>query len=849
VPPHDETSSVAPRAGSVRRPPSARTGSTGGGGRPSGGAGGARKPPSGGRGGRTTASRGGPSSTGPAAGRPATGRTAAAGAKGKGRTKKQRRRRRLKIAASLLAGLLVLLGVFVGVVYASTEVPSPDSIRNAQTTVIYYADGTTEMARLGDENRTNVTLAEVSEPAQNAVLAAENRSFYTDPGISFTGIVRAAWNNVRGGSTQGGSTITQQYVKNAFLTADQTFSRKFQELFLAIKLDNNFSKEQILENYLNTIYFGRGAYGIEAAANTYFGVPAAELTAQQGAVLAVLIRSPSRYDPAENGAGAQDRWGLVLDAMVEEGWLTGEERAASTYPEVLPDSGTSLGIPGGPEGLIVQRALAELRGKGYTDQQLYAGGLRIVTTVEKPWQDIAVASVTEVMQGEPENLRQALVSVDPRTGAVRAYYGGPSGTGTDYAQAQRQPGSSVKPYVLATALEQGIGVTARRDGSSPQTFPDREAPVRNSGGVSCGACTLRQAMTQSLNTTYYGLAYEVGPENVADTIRAAAGLPDVWESGALEGNTTLANADGGTGSAIGIGEYEMRPIDQAHGFATFANGGVEREPFFVKKVTDNEGGMLLEYGGDGGEQVMAPDVASDVTYALTEVADYSDRSLDDGREVASKTGTQGLDAENNSDAWMVGYTPSVSTVVWMGSDGRDPIVNGDGRIIYGSGLPGAIWQTFMSRVLNGQPVEDLPDSPTIDGDTGEGVPAPTTAPPPPPQFPDENGNGVDDRTEFPDENQNGVDDRTEFPDENQNGVDDRTEFPDENQNGVDDRTEEPPFPDENQNGVDDRTEEPPFPDENQNGVDDREEDLGGSPTDPADGTAPGNGNGNGNTGG
>src|ERR671920_310511 len=283
----------------------------------------------------------------PAAGRPAGSRPAgSAGGKGgatrtgkpKGKTarsKKQRRNRRLKILGALMAGMLVLLGVFVGVVYASTEVPSPDSITNAQTTVIYYSDGQTEMARLGDENRTNVGLDQISEPARNAVLAAENRSFYTDPGISFTGIIRAAWNNVTGGSTQGGSTITQQYVKNAILqNSDQTFSRKFQELFLSIKLDNNYTKQQILENYLNTIYYGRGAYGIEAAANTYFGVPAAQLTAQQGAVLAVLIRSPSRYDPAANPNDAADRWGKVLDAMVSEGWLSKAERDASTYPAV-----------------------------------------------------------------------------------------------------------------------------------------------------------------------------------------------------------------------------------------------------------------------------------------------------------------------------------------------------------------------------------------------------------------------------------------------------------------------------------------------------------------------------------
>jgi membrane peptidoglycan carboxypeptidase len=635
-----------------------------------------------------------------------------------------------------MAGMLVLGGVFVGVVYASTEVPSPDSITNAQTTVVYYSDGVTEMARLGDENRTNVPLDQISKPAQQAVLAAENRDFYTDPGISFTGIIRAAWNNVTGGSTQGGSTITQQYVKNAILqNSEQTFGRKFQELFLAIKLDNNYSKDQILENYLNTIYYGRGAYGIESAANTYFKVPAAQLTAQQGAVLAVLIRSPSRYDPEVSPEDAQDRWGKVLDAMVDEGWLTSADRTASVYPPVEPKAAGSLGIPSGPEGLIVQRAIDELAGPkhNYDEQQIRAGGLRITTTVDKGAQDAAVASVTEVMDGEDvETLRQALVAIDPRTGAVRAYYGGKSGTDFDYAQAQRQPGSSMKPYVLATALEQGISVGARRDGSSPQTFPDRDAPVVNSGGASCPNCTLVEAMTRSLNTTFYGLAYEVGPPNVRETALNATGLPEVWETGTLgeKNQPTLANAEGFTGSAIGIGEYEMRPIDQAVGFATFANGGIQRDPYFVAKVTDSAATVLLETQPDPGEQVMAADIASDVTFALKGVAQYSKRGLEDGREVASKTGTQGLDRQNNSDAWMVGYTPSVSTAVWMGTDGRLPIINVDGGIIYGSGLPGAIWQRFMNAVLAGSPKEDLPDKASFQGDTGEGVPEPTTEAPP-----------------------------------------------------------------------------------------------------------------------
>ncbi len=376
--------------------------------------------------------------------------------------------------------------------------------------------------------------------------------------------------------------------------------------------------------------------------------------------------------------------------------------------------------------------VAELKGSyGLTDQDIFAGGLRITSTVNKAYQDAAAGAVADVMAGEPEGLREALVAIDPRTGAVLTYYSPVTSTGTDYVQAQRQPGSSMKPYVLATALEQGIGVGSRRNGSSPQTFPDREAPVRNSGGASCGSCTLIQAMTRSLNTTFYGLAYEVGADKVRATALAATGLPDTWATGALAGSRTLANSEGTTGSAIGIGEYEMRPIDQAAGFATIANGGVRHATHIVSSVTDAAGGVLVSPASvvDAGTQAIPADVASDTTYAMEGVAEYSRRSLDGDRPVASKTGTQGQ-GEDNSDAWMVGFTPSISTAVWMGNDSpSNPIVNANGSIVYGSGLPGAIWQQFMNAVLAGTPVEDLPSEPIITGDTGKGVPVETTQAP------------------------------------------------------------------------------------------------------------------------
>jgi len=764
VPPHDETARVGPAAGSVRRPPPARARAAGGAG---GSAAGARRPAVSGRA-RTSASRSGDprppvrSAGGGGGGRPpvkpptggrrpgGSGSGRPPGGKGKRkRTGKQKRRRWLKILAGAFLSMLVLLGVFVGVVYASVEVPTPESVQSDQTTILYYSDGVTEMARFAaaEGNRTIVGLDQISEPVQNAVLAAENRAFYTDPGISFTGIVRAAWNNLTGGSTQGGSTITQQYVKNAFLTSDQTFSRKFKELFLAVKLDNEYSKEEILENYLNTIYFGRGAYGIEAAANTYFGVPAAQLTAEQGAVLAVLIRNPSANDPETNLEGAQKRWGLVLDAMVEEKWLDPAAREPMAYPAVLPNDGTGTGTPTGPEGMIVNQVRQELTETpfSYSEDDVLSGGLRVVTTVNKAYQDAAVASVNDVMQGEPGNLKQALVSVDPKTGGVLAYYGNaqtssddPAVDTTDYAQALKQPGSSFKPYTLATALQNGFSVDTRRDGSSPQEFDDRPGlPVVNSGNAQCANCTLKEATTRSLNTTYYGLALEVGPDNVAAVARDAMGLDDTWSQDrtvpeSLWNKPTLASAETGvTGGSIGIGEYEVRPIQQAVGFATLASGGVYHPAHFVASVADSAG-TVQRTAAAAAEQVIPAEVASDVTFAMEDVADYSKLPLDDDRPVASKTGTQGRDRTDNSDAWMVGFTPSISTAVWMGSQGTEAIRNSSERIIYGSGLPGQIWQQFMDTVLAGTPEEPLPAKALIKGDPGNNnAPEPTTQAPEP----------------------------------------------------------------------------------------------------------------------
>jgi len=650
----------------------------------------------------------------------------------------ERRRKRTIRRRFFFGGVVLLVAMvltFVGVVYATTDVPQPDDIQTDQVSIVYFSNGTTEMARLGEENRTDVPLSLVPEHVRQAVLAAENRSFYSDPGFSATGIARAAWNNLTGGPIQGGSTITQQYVKNTYLSTEQTLTRKFKELILSVKIEQNYSKDQILEWYLNTIYFGRGAHGIEAAAETYFGKPVDQLTVAEGAVLAAGIASPALFDPEGHPEDAQDRWNFVLDGMVGEGWLEESARTALTYPPVRPRGPVSLNQTDGPEGLIVRQVLEELARNGIDESRIYSEGLRITTTVNAGAQREAVNAARETLSDQPPNLRTALVSISPTTGAVVAYYGGPSGTGFDYAQAYRQPGSSFKPYTLATALEQGIGVFARRDGSQPQTFPDREQPVRNSEGGECSSCTLKEAITRSLNTTFYGLALEVGPSNVAELAHRAG----VGETG--EDDTPTLERNGITGGAIGIGEYEVRPIDQASGFSTFANGGVHHEPFFVSRVTDRDGAVLYERAEGEPSRAVSAEVANDVTFALEDVAAAGDDELDDGREAAAKTGTAQLDDNDNKDAWMVGYVPSLVTAVWIGSDASEPIRTSEDRLIYGSGLPAEIWNTYMNAVLAGAPEAELPDEALIDGDGGDSEP--------PADNGDGGGGGDDEQTTSP----------------------------------------------------------------------------------------------------
>jgi membrane peptidoglycan carboxypeptidase len=608
---------------------------------------------------------------------------------------------RVLLLGSLAAVLAVM--ALVGTVYARTEVPEPNADATAAAVRILYDDGA-EMGRVGAQNRIPVSLDQVPEHVQRAVLAAEDRGFYTEPGISPRGIARALLTNVRGGGVQqGGSTITQQYAKNAFLTSERTYSRKVKEVFIALKMSRTLEKDQVLEDYLNTIYWGRQASGIGVAVRTYFGTDdVSSLTVAQGAVLAASIRSPANYDPVEDPERARARWEYVLDGMVEQGWLTEQERAAQVYPAVLPPGqGPRNNDLSGPKGHVIRQVQAELAARGFDEQRLSDGGLVVQTTIRKAAQDAAVKAVQDVTGAAPgqDDLQGALVSVQPGTGEVWAYYGGATGTGFDFAKnggTGRQPGSTFKPYVLATALSQGMSLRTRLDGNDEKEFPGIPRPIENFGGTSWGRVDLVEATRRSVNTAYYQLGLEVGPAEVAKTAHAA-GIPE---------EIPLANPDGTVEGGISLGSYEVQVMDQAVGFATFANQGVPVKPFLVREVRRGDE-VLFRSEVEPGPAAFSEDVAADATYALEQVVERGTgraAQLEDGRDAAGKTGT----SSDNKDAWFVGFTPQLSTAVWLGyADPRTITV--DGVEVTGGGLSSRIWKSFMDPALAGQPELELPE--------------------------------------------------------------------------------------------------------------------------------------------
>ncbi|MCO1660322.1 transglycosylase domain-containing protein [Pseudonocardia humida] len=627
----------------------------------------------------------------------------------------------------------IILGPFLAfaIGWMIFKVPDAQDAAISQVATINFSDGATPVATVrpkitdanGDEvsiNRTIVTLDQIPQHVRDAMLAAEDRTFYSNSGFDLSGIGRAVFNQLTGG-TGGGSTITQQYIKISTGQDDFSLWRKYREVVLAVKITREQSKDKILENYLNTIYLGRGAYGIQAASQAYFGKDVKDLTVSEGAMLVGINPSPSNWDPKKNLAKAQERWEFVLNSMVETQTLTPAERATMVFPDQASwdrEQADNVGVPSDDRYHIYEKVVAELNGLGISEDEIKTKGLVVTTTIDRERQVAAVDAMKDVLKDQPTNLRASLVSMDPRSGAVVAYYGGPNGLGVDYAsEALRQPGSTFKPFVLAAALQgdDNIGLGSVYNGRSGQEFAGG-VTVDNSEGFDCSECEVKEAMTKSINTVFYKMALDTGLQNVIDAAKQA-GIP-----------TDKFEARGG----IALGDQEVHPIDMATAFGTFAADGVRHQPYFVQKVVTADGEVRFERPDPvEGERAMDPKVARNVTESMIDISQSSRIPLDSGRPVAVKTGTVQLPGSNsgeNKDAWTVGYTPTLSTAVWVGTDASDAIKDAAGRNVFGRMLPGAIWQSYMREALEGtkkeefsefEPIGEAPGSNQVESDDGQ----------------------------------------------------------------------------------------------------------------------------------
>ncbi|MFF5444459.1 transglycosylase domain-containing protein [Streptomyces sp. NPDC012888] len=631
---------------------------------------------------------------------------------------------RMLLGAFLLCALLIAGALTAG--YLLVDIPPANAAATAQSNVYLYADGS-QLARDGEVNRQNVGLAQVPRTVQEAVLAAEDRDFHSERAVDPTAMLRAAWNTATGKGVQSGSTITQQYVKNYYLGQEQTLTRKAKEFFIAIKLGREKSKNYILEGYLNTSYFGRNAYGIQAAAQAYYGKDAGELTTTEGAYLATLLNSPSAFDvvthPQSRGR-ALARWNYVLDGMVKKKWLTPAERATALFPEpqkVRPAAGLS-----GQRGYLVEAVKDYLATHRVLDEKTLAeGGYRITTTIDRRRQNAFTDAVDERLMSrlDPRThkadrlVRAGGASIDPTTGKVVALYGGVDYTRQYVNNATRhdyQVASTFKPFVFASAVENGSrtqdgrlitpGTVYNGDDKRPVAGSRTPYAPENEGRESYGDISVRTATDLSVNTVFAQMVVDVGTTRVKDTA-IALGIP-----------ADTPNFD--PGPAMALGTLQASVLDMAQAYATLADHGRFTPYTLVEKITKS--GETVDLPRRESRQAISREAADTTTAMLVSVVDNGTgtAALAAGRPAAGKTGTGELDRS----AWFAGYTPDLVTVVAL--MGQDPDTGtlqslygalGEPRIS-GGGYPARIWAAYTRAALAGTEPADFDLEPQAGAD-------------------------------------------------------------------------------------------------------------------------------------
>nr|WP_246422483.1 transglycosylase domain-containing protein [Nocardiopsis mwathae] len=637
----------------------------------------------------------------------------------------------------LVTGALGFVAGVAGLAIAYAYTPDLDDLDPQgdaafAATSITYADGS-EAATTGEVNRFRVSRDEIPDTVVNGVLGAEQRDFYEQPGISISGTMRAV---LSGGQAGGGSGITQQMARNYYdgLSQERSYVRKVKEILISLKVSRQMSADDILTQYLNTIYFGRNAYGVQAAAQAYFGKNVEDLDAAEGAFIGALIQQPGNFSNPPAGSEMEkilrERWGYAVKGEVEmhkehpDRGLSQSEADALEFPETVPWDETGQAGNADPEkGYIRTAVVKELKERyDLTDQQIATKGYEVTTSLDKDLMKAADSAFDETLPDMPETTNMGLAAVEPESGEIKAFHGGddPANDPDNSLYQRAQAGSAFKPYVLATALDQGIGLKSTFDGNSPQNFPGLTAPVRNDSNRSWGTVDLVKATAKSVNTAYVQLAIDTTPQAVVDTAEASGIAKEQFETADL-------------GPNIALGTYQVTALDQAAGYATFANGGVHIPQHMVTEVKDPATGQRLHPDDQGrldsGKRAFSEAAAADATYAMTQVVENGGgdkAALPDGRPVAGKTGT----SNDAKSAWFVGYTPQLSVAVGLSrTDGQRLVIPGVSDV-YGGTTSARIWRNFMAKAMEGQPVKDFP-APAWTGSTRND--APVTSPSPEPE--------------------------------------------------------------------------------------------------------------------
>ncbi|RAJ86512.1 membrane peptidoglycan carboxypeptidase [Streptomyces sp. PsTaAH-137] len=656
-----------------------------------------------------------------------------------------------KILGAFFGVVLLCMGAFV-VLYMIIDVPDGNNQAKLQSNVFKYSDGSV-MARTGDVNREIVDLSELTPEVQRSFVAAENKSFYTDKGVDLKGTARGLFNTLSGKGKQGGSTITQQYVKNYYLTQDQTVTRKLKELVISLKVERQYSKEEILAGYINTSYYGRGAWGIQAAAQAYYGIDASKLSPNQGAYLAALLQAPSQYDYSSATPTGKKlvkaRWNYVLDNMVEMHWLDAGKRKDYTFP--TPHKPKAASGLTGQEGYLYEAAKAEaIKDLDIPKEKFDAGGYTITLNIDRKKQQQLEKSVKDQLTDKLDtkhsktdaDVQAGAVSVDPKTGKVLAMYGGEGYPGhytNNATRADYQPASTFKPIILAAALADGaenesgqqIKASTSYDGTSKRPVEEGGTKVGfappNEDDQDYGPVTVQTAMNKSINSVFAQMGADVGMDKVMETAKALG----------------MNSDDLKPYYAQTLGTMGASPLEMAGVYATLDNHGKKVTPKLLKSVS--YGGSKESLPDAIGSQVLEHGVADSVTSVLTGVVDdgtakasVRDNPARDGQQVAGKTGT----SDCNRSAWFTGYTPDLVTSVGLFGeaagkrtlscdDKKTPVGKGGqvslsgaagGGRVNGGAFPAQIWAqyTFNATGSSGKF--------SLDTDMGAGVKPTTSAP-------------------------------------------------------------------------------------------------------------------------